>query len=212
MMLRKFVALGATLFLTAAWVLAQEPSGSGDAVSLADLARQQRARRMKVMQERSVRIWTNDNMPRRPASEGPTASVGMSAVPAQPATEASETSTPSPLPGQGTSADAATGTEPSSSEGVHDEEYYRERMAELRARLNMHQRQLSVLQQKQALGQTQYYADPNKTLQQEYSRSDINDRNQEIAKKQQEIAADEQAIQELRDQLRREGHPAGWLR
>jgi hypothetical protein len=51
------------------------------AQDLAALARQTRANRMKVMQERSVRIWNNDNMPRRPAGEGPTAAGGMSPVP-----------------------------------------------------------------------------------------------------------------------------------
>ncbi len=212
MRIRKLVALGVSVFLTAAWVLAQEPSGSGGEVSLADLARQQRAKRMRVMQEKSVRVWTNDNMPKRPASEGPTAAAGMSAVPPKSAAEGVETNAPPASSDEGTATAAATGTEPSGSEGVHDEKYYRERMAGLRARLDMHQRQLSVLQQKQGLGQTQYYADPNKTLQQEFSRSEINERNDEIAKKQQEIAADEQAIQELQDQLRREGHPAGWLR
>ena len=85
-------------------------------------------------------------------------------------------------------------------------------MGELRSRLETHQRQLAVLTQKQAQGQMQYYGDPNKTLQQEFSRSDINKRNDEITQKQQEIAADEQAIQDLQDQLRREGHPPGWLR
>ena len=58
----------------------------------------------------------------------------------------------------------------------------------------------------------QYFPDPNKTLQQEYSRSDINKTNDAIAQKKQEIMADQQAMQDLEAQLGREGHPPGWLR
>ena len=82
----------------------------------------------------------------------------------------------------------------------------------LQDKLDLHRRQLNVLKQKQAQDQLQYYPDPNKTLQQEYSRSDINKKLDEISKKEKQIAEDEKAIQDLRDQLRREGHPPGWLR
>ena len=164
--------------------------------SLGDLARKEREKRLKIKMERSVRVWNNDNMPRRPAGEGPTAAAGMSLVPVSPGpTESSLTDAPA-----------------SSNSPDHDEKYYRERMAELREALELHKRQLSVLEQKQAQGQTQYFSDPNKTLQEEFSRSEINKRNDEISKKQEEITTDEKAIEDLQDQLRREGKPAGWLR
>lgn len=189
----KFVTLGLVLVWTVGSALAQNSAASGK--SLADLARKERENRLKIKMARSVRIWSNDNMPRRPAGEGPTAARGMSPVPV------------SPVP-----TESSLGAEATPSEGAHDEKYYREQMIELRDRLETHKSQLAVLQQKQAQGQTQYYPDPNKTLQEEFSRADINKRNDEIAKKEQEIAADEKAIQDLQDQLRREGHPAGWLR
>ena len=70
------------IFLLAAfgisWLLG---SNLASAQTLGDLARATRDKRMKVMQQKSVRIWTNDNMPRRPAGEGPTASTGMSPAP-----------------------------------------------------------------------------------------------------------------------------------
>lgn len=209
---RMLVSLSVAILALTGLVLAQNSSGTGEKASLADLARQQRAKRMKVMQERSVRIWTNDNMPKQPPSTGPTAAAGMSAAPSAPATEPGQTESSTASSSQAAGTSEAAGAEPSSSEGEHDEEYYRERMSELRAQLDMHQRQLSVLLQKQSQGQMQYYTDPQKTLEQEYSRSDINERNDEIAKKRQQIAEDEQAVRALQDQLRREGHPPGWLR
>lgn len=200
----KFVALGVALLCAAGAALAQDATGS--APSLGELARQNRAQRMKVMQEKSVRVWSNDNMPRRPAREGPTAAAGMSATPV--ATESDK----SPTEKAPATAESAPDVAAASSGEVHDEAYYRKRMGELRSRRELHERQLAVLRQKQSQGQMQYYADPNKTLQEEYSRSDVNKLNDEISQKQQAIAADDQAIQDLEDQLRREGHPAGWLR
>jgi hypothetical protein len=51
------------------------------AQDLSQLAKKTREQRMKVMQQKSVRVWNNDNMPRRPAGEGLTAATGMSATP-----------------------------------------------------------------------------------------------------------------------------------
>ncbi len=56
---------------------------------LAKLDKQTREQKMKTMQQQSVRIWNNDNMPRRPAGEGPTAAAGMSPTVAQPIPEPS---------------------------------------------------------------------------------------------------------------------------
>ncbi len=186
----KLLAFGLMLLGTAAIALAQ--AGSSSTPSLADIARQQRANRMKVMQEHSVRIWNNDNIPHQPAGHGPTAATGMSQAPIVPETPASVSSTPSG--------------------GEHDEKYFREQKSKLTERLELHKRQLAVLQQKQGQDQLQYYSDPNKTLQEEFSRSEINKKNSEIADKEKEIANDEKALEDLQDLLRREGHPPGWLR
>ena len=51
------------------------------AQDLSQLAKKTREQRMKVMQQKSVRIWNNDNLPKRPAGEGPTAAGAMSAAP-----------------------------------------------------------------------------------------------------------------------------------
>jgi DNA repair exonuclease SbcCD ATPase subunit len=57
------------------------PALAASAQDLAKLAKQSREQRMKVMKERSVRVYTNDNLPRRPAGEGLTAAGGMAAAP-----------------------------------------------------------------------------------------------------------------------------------
>jgi len=152
---------------------------------------------MKVKQEHSVRTWSNENMPKRPPSEGVTAAEGMSTA---------------PPPVASTPPEAAPSGEATADAETHDERYYRKKAGELRSRLGTHQRELNVLQQKQSQNEMQYSPDPNKTLQQEFSRSDINKTNDAIAQKKQEIMADQQAMQDLEAQLGRESHPAGWLR
>jgi len=170
------------------------------ATSLGDMARQLKAQRAKAA-KKPVKVYSNDNLPKRPPGEALTMAGGMSQE------------APPPPPDSSTAAGAA-GSEASSKgpTGAHDEKYFRSRMAELRDRLETHQRMLNVLQQKQSQGQTQYYADPNKTLQQEFSRSDANKAVDDVAKMQQQIADDEKAMDDLRDQLRREGGEPGWLR
>jgi chromosome segregation ATPase len=96
--------------------------------------------------------------------------------------------------------------------GKHDEAYFRAQLSHLQGQLQTHQRELDVLQQKLGQNQTQYYSDPNKTLQQEYSRSDINKKTDEINAKKQQIADDQKAIDDLHDQLRHEGGDPAWLR
>jgi len=164
------------------------------ATSLGDIARQLKAQRAKAA-KKPAKVYSNDNLPKHQPGDGVSVAAGIS--------EGTEFQ-PAP-PSEGTPASEA----PS---GAHDEKYFRTKMAELRERLETHQRQLAVLQQKQSQGQLQYYPDPNKTLQQEFSRSDVNKAADEVAKMQQQIADDEKAIEDLRDQLRREGGEPGWLR
>src|SRR5262245_27752237 len=65
---------------------------------LAALANKTKADRMKTKMQRSVRVWTNDNMPKRPAGEGPTAAGGMSVTPS--AAHSGDTPEPPPEPPQ----------------------------------------------------------------------------------------------------------------
>ena len=69
-----------------------------------------------------------------------------------------------------------------------------------------------MLQQKLGQNQMQYYNDPNKSLLQQYSRDDINKFTADIDAKKQQVADDEKAIEDLHEQLRREGGDPGWLR
>jgi hypothetical protein len=51
-----------------------------------------------------------------------------------------------------------------------------------------------------------------KTLQQEVTRSDINEKTAKIEAKKQQIEADKQAISDAEDELRKSGGDVGWSR
>jgi hypothetical protein len=58
----------------------------------------------------------------------------------------------------------------------------------------------------------QYYNDPVKSMQQGYSRSDINEKTDKIEAKKKAIEADEQAISDAEEELQRSGGDPGWAR
>ncbi len=167
--------------------------------SLGDLARKLRAQR--AQEKEKPKLYTNDNLPARPAGRPLSVAAGIS--------ENEKAGKPGEKP------EAQTANKPGEEKSpnqVHDEKYYRAQMSELQGRLNLHQRELNVLQQKLGQNEVQYYPDPQKTLDQQYTRGDINKLQDDIDKKKQQIADDEQAIADLREQLRREGGDPGWLR
>ena len=90
------------------------------------------------------------------------------------------------------------------------EQTWRKRFAEAHQKLDLAQKELDVMQRELGILEKQYYPDPNKELQQQYSRSDINEKTQKIEEKKQEIAKLEQAISDLQDELRRAGGDPSW--
>jgi predicted RNase H-like nuclease (RuvC/YqgF family) len=164
----------------------QQKSDAND-TSLGDIARQIKAQKAK--EHKPVRVITNDNL------AGPNDEE--SGFGARAKGKSSADSAPH---GSGAPAQA------------HDAEYFRSRLSSLQGTLDTHKRELEVLQQKLGQNQMQYYPDPNKSLLQQYSRDDINKFTTDIDAKKQQIADDEKAIEDLRDQLRHEGGDPSWLR
>jgi chromosome segregation ATPase len=159
-------------------------------VPLGDLARQLKAQRPKTGEK--SKVFTNDDL-----------------ATLSPSTTAKETS------GNEAGKESAKAPAAETDEQTHGEKYYREHMSKLQDRLQIDQRELSVLEQKLGQNQMQYYPDPNKGLLQESgptAMSDIHKLQDQIDKKKAEIAADQEAIDDLREQLRREGGDAAWLR
>jgi hypothetical protein len=189
-----------------------QAQNSTSSVPLGDLARQLKAQRAKS--EGKSKVFTNDDLATlSPSPEHSAAS------PAKPSTTPKEAKPGEKLvkktSGNEAEKESAKATAAKTGEETHGEKYYRDRMSKLQDRLEIHQRELSVLQQKLGQNQMMYYPDPNKGLVQQSgptAMSDVYKLQDQIANKKAQIAADQEAIEDLREQLRREGGDAGWLR
>lgn len=156
-----------------------------------------KAREQKKDQPKPARVFDNDNIP----TQG-----GVSAVGSAPAGESSD--------GGGTAesgvdqAAAKTAAAPSG----NDEKAWRERFTKLRKKLEQDQADLDIMQRELGVLDVQYYNDPMKGMQQGYTRSDINEKTAKIDDKKKQIEADQQALSDAEDELRRSGGDIGWAR
>jgi len=150
--------------------------------SLAEAAR--KAREQKKDAPKTAKVFTNDNLP----TQGGISTVGKSSEPA--ATDSSASAAP-----------AADG-----------EKAWRDRFAKLRDKLAQDQADYDVMQRELGVLDVQNYSDPVKAMQQEMTRSDINQKTADIAAKSKQIDADKQAIADAEDDLRKAGGDSGWSR
>jgi len=162
----------------------QAQAGPAAQDSLADAAR--KAREQKKETPKSSKTFTNDNLP----TEGGISTVGdKSATPSNEATA--------------TVAGGQTAT---------DEKTWRSKFASLRHKLEQDQAHLDVMQRELGQLNVQFYSDPTKTMQQELTRTDINNKVADIDKMKSQIEADQQAISDAEDDLRKSGGDPGWAR
>lgn len=183
--------LMALLAQTGTPVHAQEFSNTP---SLGKVARQLRAERQR-QKHGPVAVYTNDNLPSRD-------SIGIGTLKGTGGTKEEE---------------ARTAKSPSAAGApkVRGEKYFRSKANKLRSRMEIHRRQLAVLQQQLGLAKTQYYPNPQKTLEQESTpafQADLDKLRSKIATVEKEINDDQEAMDELQVELRRQGGDPGWVR
>lgn len=151
--------------------------------SLAAAAR--RAREQKKESPKASKVFTNDNIP----TSGGISAVGSS----------------SPVSAQSPASDG-------SASSANDEKTWRDRFAKLHHKLDQDKQELDVMQRELGVLNVQYYGDPLKAMQQQYSRSDIAEKTAKIDAKKKEIEADQQAINDAEDELHKAGGDPGWAR
>ena len=166
---------------------AQSTAAAPQQQSLGDVAR--KTREQKKETPKSAKVFTNDNLP-----TGGVSTVGKPSAPAAEAAEgAAEGATPTP------------GT-------AEDEKAWREKFAELRRKLAEDQGELDVMERELGVLNLQNYNDPVKAMQQGMTRGDINKKTTDIEAKKKQVAADQQAISDAEDDLRKSGGDSGWAR
>lgn len=175
--------------------------GVTSAQSLGELARQARAKRVK---RSSTKVYTNDNIPKAGAA---ISIMGAGAAPAPAGAQA------------GTQQAAAEGTAAAAEEGEEecDEGCWRGKFAEQRVKIREAERELDILQREFNLARTQYYQDPNQAVREQYSANtaggrELQDIQNRIQEKQQDLQRFRQELSSLEDDLRRAGGKPAWGR
>ncbi|HKQ85373.1 MAG TPA: hypothetical protein VJS43_01250 [Candidatus Acidoferrales bacterium] len=191
-------AIAALTFIPGAPARQSSNAGNGGSAASAPTdplaAAARRAKEQKKQETKSAKVFTNDNLP----AAGGVSTVGT--APADAAASSDKSATTGATTGASTAAPA------------QGESYWREKFSKLNRKLEQDQSELEVMQRELGQLSLQNYSDPNKAMQQGYSRTDIDKKTADINAKQKEIDADKQAVSDAQDDLRKSGGDPGWAR
>jgi lipopolysaccharide export LptBFGC system permease protein LptF len=198
--LLKVAGLVAAVLCLAAAVCAQ---------SLGETARQERAKKGAAAPAKASRVFTNENLPR----EGGLSTSDTGAAPKDKTEGQAKEGAAKEGEAKAEGKEGEKKTEGAAAKPTAEaEKEYREKAAKLREALATEERKLDVLQRESNLAGIQYYSDPNRAMNEQYSRNELNTRQAEIDKQKATIEAARRAISNLEDELRKKNLPPGWAR
>jgi hypothetical protein len=194
-----FALLSAPLLFAGAAFAQQDQSQSTTGDPVADAAR--KAREEKKVAPKPKKVFTDDDIAPRLGAE---ATVPASAPSA---TAPTGSTTPAVALAKQAKADAEQQKEDPNSEAA-----WRKRFAAQRRKISDAEGELDVLQREASKADLQYYRDPQKALNEQLTRDEINKKNEKIAVKKKEVENLKQQLSDMEDQLRAAGGDAGWAR
>jgi chromosome segregation ATPase len=191
--IRTLIALAFALAFCSVATRAQDQS-TGDPV--ADAAR--KAREQKKVAPKPKKVFTDDDV--KPAEQpAPAATAGQAtANPDQAKLERSQASPRN---------DASK-----EKEDPNSEKAWRKRFAEQRQKISDAEQELDVLQREAQKADVQYYSDPQKAMNEQFTRNEINEKTAKIDAKKKQLADLRQQLSDMEDQLRASGGDSGWAR
>lgn len=171
--------------------------------SLGDVARASREKRQKVMQQKSVRTWNNENIPKAPPSAGPTAAAGMSdappPAPGAPAATSAEATTPA-------SSTPATGADKKKSR-----EYWQQQFKLARGKYAADEEQQRLSEDELSLLQIQQARELAPETQTQLE-SAVKAKATDIETKRAQAAKTRKAVDDLEKEFRESGAPPDWAK
>jgi len=186
-------ALAFMLALSSAATRAQDQS-TGDPV--ADAAR--RAREQRKAAPKPKKVFTDDDV--KPAeAPAPPPAASFESTPPSEATKLQKPQTPG-------AQDSGDKEDPNS------EKAWRKRFADQHKKISDAELELDVLQRELEKSGLQYYSDPQKAMNEQLTRNEINEKTAKIEAKKKQIADLKQQLSDLEDQLRASGGNIGWTR
>jgi glucose/arabinose dehydrogenase len=97
-------------------------------------------------------------------------------------------------------------------EDPNSEKAWRKRFAEQRTKISDAELELDVLQRELAKASVQYYSDPQKAMNEQLTRDEINGKTDKIAAQKQKVADLKKQLGDMEDALRAAGGDPGWSR
>jgi hypothetical protein len=194
-----FALLSAPLVFVGAAFAQQDQSQSTTGDPVADAAR--KAREEKKAAPKPKKVFTDDDVAPRVGAEAPTT------APAPSATAPTGSATPAvALAKQAKAGDEQQKEDPNS------EAAWRKRFAAQRRKISDAEAELDVLQREASKADLQYYSDPQKAMNEQLTRNEINDKNDKIAATKKKVADLKQQLSDMEDQLHAAGGDPGWAR
>jgi len=190
--IRTVIALAFALAFCSLALRAQDQS-TGDPV--ADAAR--KAREQKKVSPKPRKVFTDDDV--KPALEP---------APAAPSGQA----TANPEEAKAEEPKPATTESEAKKEDPNSEKAWRKRFAEQRQKIFYAEQELDVLQREAQKADLQYYSDPQKAMNEQFTRNEINEKKGKIEAKKKQLADLQQQLSDMEDQLRASGGDPGWAR
>ena len=184
--MKKFPLMGGIALLALGFLISAEAG----AQSLGEAARKVRAEKQKA--PKATRVFTNDNMPKQ-------GGLSTTHVPEP----------PEPAKGKEAEAKGAEAKE-QKKDMAEEEKEWRAKFAKLYDELKYEEKKLDVLQRELNLAQIQNFSDPNVALREQYQRTEITKRTQEIESQKQAVERVKKSIADLEEELRRKSLPARW--
>lgn len=171
-------------------------SGSNDAVAEAA----KKAREQKKDAPKPKKVYTDDDISTKKSDISVVGPAPAPAPTAEAATTTASSTTVTPATDSSKPADA------------NSEKAWRARFGALRTKIATAEQELDVLQREENKGGVQYYADPTKAMNEQYSREEINKRAAKIEAKKKQIADLKQQWSDTEDALRAAHGDPGWSR
>jgi len=190
---RTIIVFSFALFASARVALArQDQTQTGDAV--ADAAR--KAREQKKTAPKPKKVLTDDDIAGRAPETAP--------APSQPAPDATASTGEKP--------EIAVAQKPAEKEDPNSEKAWRKRFADQRTKISDAEQELDVLQRELEKATVQYYSDPQKAMNEQLTRNEINEKTDKITAQKQKVSDLKKQLSDMEDALRAAGGDPGWAR
>jgi chromosome segregation ATPase len=172
----------------------QDQTQTGDTVAAAA----RKTREQKKNAPKPKKVLTDDDVAPKPAESA------TSAVPSDANPDAAAPTAVKP--------EVALGQNAAQKEDPNSEKAWRKRFAAQRKKIADAEQELDVLQRESDKASVQYYSDPQKAMNEQFTRNEINEKNDKIAAKKKDLASLRQQLSDMEDEVRRAGGDPGWAR